>query len=913
MRSNDHVALKDKHKMASLLKSVFGPSPNDSKPSGVETVQKICHRITSSTMIEDRRDALRAIKGMSRQYRKEVGDLCLNVLLEAIKNDRGDSESVSYAVEAILNVLLHEEGDENSTTEQLLGVKYANEIMKNIENVTLILSLVDEFDFSIRLPTVKLLTLLLSLKMSQVQDAILSSPMGISKIMDLLGAKQEVIRNETLLLLSQLTRSNSQIQKIVAFESAFERLMSIVQDEGYSDGSIIVEDCITIMTNLLRGNSSNQAFYREANQIQSLVPFFDFKLSSSIKWSDQKIANVLSMLILIRTLLSPGGNSQQNVSACQKVIHQCRLLSLLCAFMFASGVPTPVLVESINTVSEAIRGNFVNQQYFDTVETPSQPPRSGILTILMCMVNEKQPLPLRLAALYCFQSYLYKNEVGQNKVINTLLPSSTETTVSAGQVLCAGLFGTDPLSIWTTAMGLSCSLSPSLKPQLLRVQLSMQGKGQITLLQQCSDILVKTPDLNPLSRVGLLILLSTWLYDCPLAVTSFLDNSVNIPFLTGMIEQHYNNEQDQILGGLCAMIIGICLVYNDGGSPGYSVDTLKQIITRRISQDSFTQSLSQVTSTELFIQASKQPQTLAGSVQQVCFDYQFTILYRQVCNAILKALDPSIEGNEMVTSVGERTPSQNNLSQLSTSFDEHNSVVKQYKDLLQEQDRQIMELKKNYSQLQQDRSEDQMMFQRKLQEAAILSQSKNSLQEGGVTNGEREGGSEVESLKEANTSLQRVQESLRQELGQKNALVEQLRQNASQLQDRLQSLENNDLLKLKEKINQLKIENEALLTEKSYLDAQLESRLREEERGGGDSMTQEMLELKQQLQSCQEMCQELKVKNETLEKEQEDLLVLLADNDSRIKKCRELLKSNNIDFPESEEEEEEESDSDDEL
>ena len=39
-----------------------------------------------------------------------------------------------------------------------------------------------------------------------------------------------------LLLLIQLTRSNTNIQKIVAFENAFERLFDIIRDEGYCDG-----------------------------------------------------------------------------------------------------------------------------------------------------------------------------------------------------------------------------------------------------------------------------------------------------------------------------------------------------------------------------------------------------------------------------------------------------------------------------------------------------------------------------------------------------------------------------------------------------------------------------------------------------------------------------------------------------
>ena len=59
------------------------------------------------------------------------------------------------------------------------------------------------------------------------------------------------------------------------------------------------------------------------------------------------------------------------------------------------------------------------------------------------------------------------------------------------------------------------------------------------------------------------------------------------------------------------------------------------------------------------------------------------------------------------------------------------------------------------------------------------------------------------------------------------------------------------------------------------------------------------------------MYDEQKQKNETLEKESEDLLVLLADNDGQIKKYKGLLTENNIELPESEEDEDDDDDDDD--
>lgn len=48
------------------------------------------------------------------------------------------------------------------------------------------------------------------------------------------------------------------------------------------------------------------------------------------------------------------------------------------------------------------------------------------MVLLMSMVNDKQPFILRCSVLYCFVSFLYKNDLGQSQIIQTLLPSSAE-------------------------------------------------------------------------------------------------------------------------------------------------------------------------------------------------------------------------------------------------------------------------------------------------------------------------------------------------------------------------------------------------------------------------------------------------------------------------------------------------------
>ncbi|KAL1352324.1 golgin candidate 6 isoform X1 [Arachis hypogaea] len=65
--------------------------------------------------------------------------------------------------------------------------------------------------------------------------------------MDMLMDRElQVIRNEVLLLLTHLTREAGDIQKIVIFEGAFEKILSIIRGEGNSDGGVVVQQIVDI-------------------------------------------------------------------------------------------------------------------------------------------------------------------------------------------------------------------------------------------------------------------------------------------------------------------------------------------------------------------------------------------------------------------------------------------------------------------------------------------------------------------------------------------------------------------------------------------------------------------------------------------------------------------------------------------
>ncbi|XP_071391927.1 general vesicular transport factor p115 isoform X3 [Centroberyx affinis] len=917
-----------------FFRGVIGGQPAGPQPSGAETIQKLCDRVASSTLLEDRRDAVRALKSLSKKYRMEVGTQAMDHLVHILQTDRSDSEILGYALDTLYNIICNDEEEEQDENAQKqaddLGAQFTDKFIQDSENVTLLLTLLEEFDFHVRWPGVKLLTALLKNQCAQVQGVILVSPMGVSRLMDLLADSREVIRNDGLLLLQQLTKGNAAIQKIVAFENAFERLLDIITEEGSSDGGIVVEDCLLLLLNLLKNNSSNQNFFKEGSYIQRMKPWFEVGDDNS-GWSAQKVTNLHLMLQLVRVMVSPV-NSPGATSSCQKSMYQCGLLQQLCTILMATGVPADILTETINTVSEVIRGSQVNQDYFASVNAPSNPPRPAIVVLLMSMVNERQPFVLRCAVLYCFQCFLYKNQKGQGEIVATLLPSTIDAnSISAGQLLCGGLFSADSLSNWCAAVALAHALQDNLtqKEQLLRVQLATSlGKPPVSLLQQCTNILSQGSKVQ--TRVGLLMLLCTWISNCPIAVTHFLHNQDNVPFLTGQISENLG-EDERLVQGLCALLLGICIYYNDNSLENYTKEKLKQLIEKRIGKENFVEKLGFITKHELYSRAAQKPQPVFPSPEQMLFDHEFTKLVKELEGVITKAVHKSSEEEKKEEEVKK-------------TLEQHDSIVTQYKELIREQDSQIQELKEHVASAS---SQNEQMQTTITQQLAQIQQHKdqynilklklgkdnqsqaNTQGDGSHVNGLQT--EELTQLREEVEELRKQHTLLQTQLGDKDTLINTLRSEALQTAEGTAGgSDNTELLKELEalrsqvqsqlaEINRLQTERQELLrrAEAGSLDAapgsegstdtakvaELESRLaaqtseterlQEEAR----SLLEGRAGLEQQLASATStvailQTEKAKLQTEVQEskKEQDDLLMLLADQDQKIHSLKQRLK-----------------------
>lgn len=638
-------------------------------------------------MLEDRRDACRALKSLSKDYRLEVGAQGLEILIAELGVDRSDNETLSYALDSLCNVICGTNEDpfepaspgvSSSDNEEDVGKSFTEIFAKKKENVAILLNLLEEFDFKVRWPALKLLMGLLRHKLRALQDAILAHATGVSRLMDLLSDSREIIRNDAILLLMLLTKGNANIQKIVAFENAFDKILEIVIDEGYTSGGVVVEDCLIVLQNLLKNNTSNQNFFKEGSYIQRLLPFLE--ISENMEWTSQKTSNVLFFLQVLRCLVSPT-NPVQVTNSSQKVLSTCGIFANLCNLLMASGVPPELTTEVINTVAETIRGDHHNQEYFSKVSVPTTPPKTIVSVILMSMIGEKQAFDLRCAVLYCFQCYLYRNELGQAQVIETLLPNSVETSsVTTGQLLVGGLYSGDTLTNWLVSVALSHTLveNKTQKEQLLRVQLATDSSSQaLALMSHVCSMMHQGVEFQ--KRIALLMLLSTWLSNCPLAVSHFLNIPTNVPYLTSQVSLVEGDEQELLIQGVCAFLLGVCIQFNDDSVQSFTREDLLSLITKRAGLQTFLDKLSSISKSPFYSSAAQKPQLKYRKPDDLVFDHEFCNLFKSLEHVLVNAVQS--KPNELTNGSG---PDREQVKCLT-----------HYQELIRQQDMELQTLRRD--------------------------------------------------------------------------------------------------------------------------------------------------------------------------------------------------------------------------
>ncbi|XVF16328.1 hypothetical protein REPUB_Repub10bG0021900 [Reevesia pubescens] len=604
--------------LASRYKGVVGfVFGNENSGSSEDSyVERLLDRISNGVLAEDRRNAiaeLQAVVAESRAAQLAFGAMGFPVLMGVLKEERDDAEMVHGALETLVSALTpidHAKGPTNEVQPALMNTDL---LSRESESISLLLSLLSEEDFYVRYYTLQILTALLTNSPNRLQEAILSIPRGITRLMDML-IDREVIRNEALLLLTYLTREAEEIQKIVVFEGAFEKIFSIIKEEGGSEGGVVVQDCLELLNNLLRSNASNQVLLRETMGFDPLISILKLR-GSTYSFTQQKTINLLSALETINLLMMGGSEADpqkdSNKITNKTVLVQKKLLDyLLMLGVESQWAPIAVRCSALRCIGDLVAGHSKNLDALSSKvlgeELQVEPALNSILRIILRTSSMQE----FIAADHVFKNFCEKNTDGQAMLASTLIPQPNSMThapleedvnMSFGSMLLHGLALSESDGDLETCCRAASVLTHILKEntqckeRVLRIEIEAPmaslGAPELLLHRIVRYLAVASSMKNKDGKPGysyvqpiILKLLVTWLADCPSAVQCFLDSR---PHLTYLLELVSNTSSTVCVRGLAAVLLGECVIYNKSGENGKDGFTITDAISQKIGLTSY--------------------------------------------------------------------------------------------------------------------------------------------------------------------------------------------------------------------------------------------------------------------------------------------------------------------------------------
>ncbi|KAG8637671.1 hypothetical protein MANES_15G151800v8 [Manihot esculenta] len=572
---------------------------------------------------------LQAIVAESNAAQLAFGAMGFPVLVGVLKEERDDIEMIRGALEALVSALTpidHARGPKNEVQPALMNTDL---LSRDAENISLLLSLLSEEDFYVRYYTLQLLTALLTNSPNRLQEAILTIPRGITRLMDML-MDREVIRNEALLLLTYLTREAEEIQKIVVFEGAFEKIFSIIKEEGGSEGGVVVQDCLELLNNLLRNNSSNQILLRETMGFDPLISILKLR-GSTYSFTQQKTINLLSALETINLLMMGGSEADPgkdtNKLTNKTVLVQKKILDyLLLLGVESQWAPIAVRCGALRCTGNLIAGHPKNLDALATKVLGEEPQVEPALNSILRIILRTSSMQEFIAADHVFKSFCERNSDNQTMLASTLIPQphsmndapiEEDINMSFGSMLLHGLTLSESDGDLETCCRAASVLSHVLKDNIqckervLRIELEspLQSLGSaeplmhrmVKYLALASNMKNKDGKSSPTGKLYfqplILKLLITWMADCSNAVQCFLDSR---PHLTYLLELVSNPSATVCIRGLAAVLLGECVIYNKSGESGKDAFTVVDAMSQKVGLTSYFLKLEEMIGSSIF-------------------------------------------------------------------------------------------------------------------------------------------------------------------------------------------------------------------------------------------------------------------------------------------------------------------------
>ncbi|KAJ2907112.1 Uso1 [Zalerion maritima] len=653
---------------------MFSIASAPAKQSVSETITVLSGRLSSATLLEDRRAAILGLRSFTKEYPASVASGALRSLIGCLSKDGEDVDTVKVVLETLL--MLFNPNEDSPEASEEIALWLADEFTMRQENITLLLDFLEAPDFYSRLYSLQLLQAILSARTERTEECIFTAPLGISRLVAVLDDTREAVRNEAITLLTFLTPTSNDIQKLVAFENAFDRLFNIiVADGGISEGSRTVEDCLILLANLLRLNSTNQSLFRESQFIPKISALLKKTYQPDdeeplANWAqEQRSRNIYALLAVMRLFLATGAvGTPQNQSAFAK--HGILFHALQVAF--DREIELPIKAEALVTCADIIKGNPELQEGFAQLQVPSplevevheqtgEPTRiplvyviDGLLDLTLA-VQSLAAFDIRKAACECLKAYFFNHSQVRSHFLRRAIEGHNSGADETANVLTTLLrpvmetFASDPYRHWFASCLMLHLLyeNPSSKELAMGVTEGDEESGEevVTSIQTITAHLVSGLNRGDDSRilVGYLMLLICWLFEDLDGVNDFLSEGSNIQgLITGMLQHAVT--AGPIVQGLCAVLLAVVYEFStkDSSIPRKDVQS---ILTKRLGREKYIDRLNSIRSHPLMRDYEVLPQRLdaggmtEGKLPDVFFDATFVDFFKDNYSRLLRAID----------------------------------------------------------------------------------------------------------------------------------------------------------------------------------------------------------------------------------------------------------------------------------
>lgn len=301
--------------------------------------------------------------------------------------DQGSVEEYQECLELISRLL-------KTNIDGEAAVSNASAIVAETGNVEIFLDLLDHEDGLIGIMASDLLRDIHSLVPEQLETAIHECPAGMNKLLHRVADRtREEVGNQALVLIQQLTLTNEEMKKTVAFNEGFDILFNIiVQEGGVLDPSVVVEDCLRVCCNILDDSEICQRLFYSmgASWRHTLVGFFDPEQlekrtksflededEPAVSWFDQPTRHtcaVLAMTALINSLGALHPEKHQFILA--KEFEGVIVTSAM--FWCARNGPVDLIPLALTLLKAIIVGNPETLECVKAAYLIVKPPKKGL-------------------------------------------------------------------------------------------------------------------------------------------------------------------------------------------------------------------------------------------------------------------------------------------------------------------------------------------------------------------------------------------------------------------------------------------------------------------------------------------------------------------------------------------------------